>query len=46
MKLVLPEVCTRYKIQNPVYELPYIRHCTVVILKYCFRNPIYDGLGS
>ena len=24
VKLVLPQVCTRYKIRNPVYHLPEI----------------------
>ena len=36
MKSVLPQVCTRYEIRNPVYHLPDIRHAFAQqSLKYC-----------
>ena len=36
MKPVLPQVCTRYEIRNPVYHLPDIRHAFAQqSLKYC-----------
>ena len=36
MKPVLPQVCTRYEIRNPVYHLPDIRHALAQqSLKYC-----------
>ena len=36
MKLVLPQVCTRCEIRNPVYHLPDIRHAFAQqSLKYC-----------
>ena len=39
MKPVLPQVCTRYEIRNPVYHLPDIRHAFAQqSLKYCLKS--------
>ena len=39
MKLVLPQVCTRYEKRNPVYHLPDIRYAYAQqSLKYCLNK--------
>ena len=44
MKPVLPQVCTRYEIRNPVYHLPDIRHAfaqqSLKVLEKCTKNLI------
>ena len=46
MKPVLPQVCTRYEIRNPVYHLPDIRHAFAQqSLKYCLIKQLNTAEG-
>ena len=46
MKPVLPQVCTRCEIRNPVYHLPDIRHVfPQQSLKYCLIKQLNTAEG-
>ena len=46
MKPVLPQVCTRYEIRNPVYYLPDIKHAFAQqSLKYCLLKHLNTAEG-
>ena len=47
MNPVLPQICSRYEVRNPVFHLPDIRHSFAEqSIRYCFIKQVNAENGS